>query len=629
MSVQDVRNSSLRIQRVPFLIGTGLSIVLCIGLVIFFYPFEKKGAQSSSTSDDRESDTFHRVNPVYDADSTKSKKVPEESPNIASIFELPTFFESSVALDDMLKNADTLTLVDLIDPSHSIQGVERRQSTQVQLFQKFATLDPIQAISRAQSFPEKQYEHFASLIYREWSVIDLDIALAYAEQHVPTLSWDGKYTVLEQIFRTAWDLSDDEKLQIATRLEVSPYTSNDLLNKIESDKPLDNPAEAWTEVLSAENLGDDEWDQLIQIALAVIEKDGFTTFADLANAIPDFDTRIDLISLVLFDKMETDEIGTVFEQAVQLFHETAEPVLFEYVEYWSELDPRSALDAMSNVPSDQLRKHLEELVIETWIQERPMEVVQQLDLLPLEYRERALSQGIRSMSSRHPKEATEYLHQISDPQTKWSVMWNLLQNWAHVDIEEAFTWFLDNPELELPSGRSRASLLQSLLFRVLPDTAPSLVELALKYSVDNPEAGWEGSIVGAIAHQDITKAKELLPQVRTGPGRFNAYVAIGWALFNQDQSMNSVIELAEELPEKDHAEFYGKLLPRLSPQVAYEHIDDLPSPDAQAKAALGLLQKAAKSAKSSYTDEQLDHLESFLTSAERNELELDSNSPQQ
>ena len=628
MPAQDVKKSFLHFRPVPLLIGTGLSLVLCIGVVIFFNPFEETGTQTISTSDAHKSGTFRRDSPRVDAEGTKANTETGGYSNLASIFELQTFFDSSVALDDILKNADTLTLVDLIDQSHSIEGVERRQSTQVQIFRKFATLDPIKALSHAQSFPETQYEHFASLIYREWSVIDLHAALTYAEQHVPTLSWNGKYTALEQIYRAAWDLSDDAKLQVAERLEVSPYNSNALLKKIENDKPHDNPVEAWKTVLSAENLGDDERDQLFQIGLVVIEKDGYTKFAELVDSIQDRSIRTRLISRTLTNRMQSDEIGTVFEQAVQLFHETARPVLFEYASHWSYLDPTSALEAMSNVPFDQLRKRLEELVIETWVGERPIEVVQQLELLPLEYREVALAEGIWMMSARHPKETTEYLDEISDPETKWNIMGNLLQNWARDDIEEAFTWFLENHDLKIPSGRSRASLLQDLLYRVRPDTAPSLVELALKYPVDETGSGWEGSIVGSIAHQDITKARELLPHVREGPGRFNAYVTIGWSVFRQNQKLNSVIELSEELPEDDHAEFFGELLSRFSPQQAFKHIDDLPTPEAQAKAALKLLQKAAKSSNSPYTDEQIDHLESFLTSAERNELELDSNSPQ-
>ena len=600
-----------------------MSLVLCIGVVIFFNPFEENGEQTISTSDAHESGAVRRVNPPDDAESTKVNTLTGGSTNLASIFDLPTFFESSVALDDILKNADTLTLVDLIDQSHSIDGVERRQSTQVQIFRKFATVDPIQALSHARSFPDTQFEQLTSLIYRDWTVIDLDAALTYAEQHVPTLSWNGKYTALEQIFRAARDLSDDAKLQVAARLEVNSYNSNDILKKIESDKPLDNPTEAWKKVLSADNLGDDERDQLYQIGLVVIEKDGYTKFAELVDSIQDRSIRTRLISGILTNRMQTDEIGTVFEQAVQLFHETARPVLFEYAAQWSYLDPTSALEAMSNVPFDQLRKRLEELVIETWIGDRPMEVVQQLHLLPLEYREVALAEGIWMMSARHPKETTEYLDEISDPETKWNIMGNLLQNWAREDIEEAFVWFLENADLKLPSGRSRASLLQDLLYRVRPDTAPSLVELALKYPVDETGSGWEGSIVGSIAHQDITKARELLPQVREGPGRLNAYVAIGLTYFRQDRNMNSAIELTEELPEEDHAEFYGKLLPRLSPQVAYEHIDNVPTPEAQAKAALGLLQRSAKSENSPYTDEQINYLKSFLTEKERNALGFD------
>ena len=624
MSTHEASISTFRFQFVPFLIGTGVSVVLCVGVLLFFNPFDRDSRQMTSTSDARDSDTLPRVKPRDGSDINEANKEPEVPTNLASIFELPTYFESSVALDDMLKNANVPKLVDLLDQSYNLQGVEKRQSTQDQIFRKFATLDPIQALSQAQSFPKIQYEHFASLIYRDWSSFDLDVALAYAEQHVPTLSWEGKHAILELLFRTARDLPDDAKLLVATRLEVNPYTAEALLKKIERDKPLDNPDEAWKEVLSVENFGKDETDQLLRIALVVIEKDGYAKFAELANTIQDRHIRTRLISQAFADRMQTDEIDAVFEHAVQLFHDTARPVLFDCAYWWSYMDPISALNAMSNVPLDQLRKRLEECVIETWINNRPMEVVQQLELLPLEYREDMLAKGIMSMSARHPKETTDYLDQVSDPQTRWNVMWNLLQNWAYQDIEEAFEWFLENPDLEIPLENSRATLLQSLLFRVTPETAPSLFKLALKYPVDESGSGWEASIIGALAREDMAKAKDLLPQVRDGAGRIQGYVSIGLAYFSQDQSVNSVIELVEELPEDDRAEFFGTFLSRLSPQVAYEQIDKIPTPQAQAQAALKLIQKAAKSSNNPFTDEQIDHLESFLTDKERNVLRFDS-----
>ncbi|MXW06830.1 MAG: hypothetical protein F4X56_07685 [Gammaproteobacteria bacterium] len=624
MTNQDRRNSGLHFQLVPYLIGTGLSVVLCVGALILFNPFHDEGVQTNSTADESGSDTPHHVAPVDETESRESDQGPRMSSNLASIFKLQTYFESSLALDDLLNNANVSMLIDLLDQSHDLQGVERLQSTQTQIFRKFATLDPIQALTYAESFPKSLYEHFVSLIYREWSAIDLDDALNFGEQHVPSLSWEGTSTVIEQIFRAAWELSDDAKLQLAERLQVNPYTSTFVLEKIENDKPLDNPIEAWKEVLSIENVGDDERYQLQQIGMAVIEKDGYSKFAELANSIQDRRTRTGLISRVLSDRLDTDEIGVVFEHALQLFHETARTVLFELAGRWCFKDPLAALNAMTNVPDDRLRKRLEERVIKYWVGGRPMEVLEQLDVLPVEYREIAVTEGIWSMSGRHPKETTKHLDKVSDPQTKLNVMWTMLQNWAYQDIEEAFTWFLDNPDLEVPLGHSRASLLAPLLNNVSPESARSLIELALKYPVDESGSGWESHVVGFLAYRDLANAKELLPKVRDGPGQLNAYVMIGQVVFNQDQSMNSVIELTEEIAEEDRVEFFGQFVPRLSPQVAYKQIDVLPTPEAQASAALGLLQRAEKSSNNPYNEEQIDHLESFLTDKERAVLELDS-----
>lgn len=155
-----------------------------------------------------------------------------------------------------------------------------------------------------------------------------------------------------------------------------------------------------------------------------------------------------------------------------------------------------------------------------------------------------------------------------------------------------------------------------------------MFKLALEHPTDESGSGWEGSIVGAIAREDIKKAKELISQIRDGRGRITAYAGIGQALFDQNNSIDSVIEFTEEIPEDQHVEFYGEFAMRLRPQVVYEQLDKLPTPEAQARAALKLLQRIAEFY-NPFTDEQIEHIESFLTDTERTELKLDAPSTQQ
>lgn len=622
MSAPDVIDSSLGSKFVPLLVGTGLSIVLVVGLVLFFRPFSNEATQTTSTMYERESNTPSFVPSLDRTGSNDNNTELKQSLDLASIFEKPTsYLEGSVELDNMLQNANVPTLVDLLEQSHNLENYEKQRSAQVQILRKFVTLDPIQALMYAESFPKKLYENFTSLIYRDWSLFDLESALTHAEQHVPTLSREGKTSILEQIIRANWHLSNEVKMQMAERLTVNSSTAKNLLVSIERDKPLDDPTAAWEEVLSGGSLGDDERNQLNQIALAIIEKEGYAKFAELANTIQDRQIRNALIRETLVSRVETEDFATVFEQAIQLFRETARPVVFELASGWSYNDPHSALKAVSEVPFFPLQERLVETVISTWINNSPRDVLRELELLPAEYREEALIEGIWSLNARYPDETPEYLDKISDPDTQWNVMFIMLQNWAYRDIEEAFTWFLDNPAFEIPAGNSRADLLWYLLNSVTPETGPSLFELALDYPADETGSGWEGSIVGAIARKDIAKAKELLPQVRDGPGRMTAYTGIGHALFNQNNSMDSVIEFAEEIPEDQHVEFYGEFAMKFRPREAFEQLDKFPTPEAQSRAAFKLLQRIAEFY-NPFTDEQIEHIESFLTSAERNMLAL-------
>ena len=149
-----------------------------------------------------------------------------------------------------------------------------------------------------------------------------------------------------------------------------------------------------------------------------------------------------------------------------------------------------------------------------------------------------------------------------------------------------------------------------------------MFELALEYPADKSGSGWEGSVVGAIARKDIAKAKELLLQIREGSGRMTAYAGIGHALFNQNNSMDSVIEFTEEIPEDQHVEFYGEFAMTFHTREVYELFDKFPTSEAQARVAFNLLQRIAESY-NPFADEQIEHLKSFLTDKERNVLGLD------
>ena len=616
MSGPKTNNSLLRSRLVPLLVGTGLSIVLCVGFVVFFRPFSNQATQTTDGMYDRESKTPSVVPSLNRTASNDNNVEQDQSLELVSLFEEPTsYLEGSVALDNMLQNANIAQLVDLLEQSHNLENFEKQRSAGVQILRKFATLDPVQALTYAESFPQIQYEHFASLIYRDWSLFDLDSALNYAEQHVPTLSIEGKTAIFEQIIRANWERSDEVKLQIAKRLTVRSSTARDLLVAIDIDKPLDDPIAAWEEVLSSKNIGEDESNRLIQIAVAVIENDGYTKFAELASAIQDRQIRTTLIREALLSRLDKEDIGAVFEHAVQLFRETGRPVVFELASRWSYLDPHSALKAVSDVQFYPLGEHLVNTVISNWIFRSPEDVLRQLDLFPAEYREEILVEGIWSMTAGEPEKAPEYLGEISDLNTRWRVMVNMFRNWATNNVEEAFTWFLDNPDLEFPSGYSRATLLQYLLYSVTAETGPSLFKLALEHPTDESGSGWEGSIVGAIAREDVAKAKELLSQIRDGTGRITAYAGIGQALFDQNNSIDSVIEFTEEIPEDQHVEFYGEFAMRLRPQVIYEQLDKLPTPEAQARVALKLLQRIAEFY-NPFTEEQIEHIESFLTEKE-------------
>lgn len=81
MSGPEINNSLLRSKLVPLLVGTGLSIVLCVGFVVFFRPFSNETTQTTVGMYDRETQTPSVVPPL---DRTASNDNNVELSNLQS-----------------------------------------------------------------------------------------------------------------------------------------------------------------------------------------------------------------------------------------------------------------------------------------------------------------------------------------------------------------------------------------------------------------------------------------------------------------------------------------------------------------------------------------------------------------
>ena len=290
-------------------------------------------------------------------DSKNTVRAGEEGVSIDQLMGVASNFERSIALDNLLAQASFDDCLKLLNESKKFTEAALRKWTQVEIFRKLAAIDPEAALGHTQDYLSNQKLQLVQAVFREWAFSDFDTALDFGEKYVRDVSYEENEAVLSGILQTRHDLSEDVRLQIGKRFGQE-YFVIQLSEQEETSALVEDPIASWHKLFEDAESNLSESERLLEVALAVIEKEGFDVFAKMLRSLPDRRSRTEILGRVLRARTEVEGFQPVFEKAIQMIDVSNRSIVFQIAEDWAEQDIDSTLDAIGKVADGELSRHL-------------------------------------------------------------------------------------------------------------------------------------------------------------------------------------------------------------------------------------------------------------------------------
>ena len=610
-SHQKGKSQSFLVLASVFVTGAGISAVLLFGLSRFDRDNERvvntsipsgdsEGAQDISASESDRSEAIFE-NPVQ----TRTFKLEE-------IVQLDGPLERITALHSVLAQADEDQVLDMLETSKHLDPPTRVQ-TQVIILQRLARINPRSAFAQAKQFDRPRVLQLLTGLFREWSQIDLDEAVA----HAATLTGSRKLAALEGILEESSDLTDNARRDIARQLNDEQHAIN-LITQEKISQSIEEPERVWNESVLEAKHDPKLAEMLKEIALNWVKKDGLDAMDHIIESLDNSLTR-SLISTVVLREVAKTDPSAALEFAMTLEYDPFHETQYAVVDEWAISDPQLAFDSISLMDDTGRRGILMDRLIQTWGSFHPYELFEDLESLPNDFVSKAVYWVMSALASGNAEDAAKIVTVIDDDSLKISATQRVLQLWSLSDTESALDWVLKEPGLE--SQRSR--LLTYLLVRYVEDNAERAMDLALEQPLEVDEIGLEVWVVAQLAsiRGNLDTVLEYLPRVREGETKMEAYRYVGLELVHRNQT-DKAMNLVQQIPEEGKSKYLSQIFGSWAisrPIELLESLDQMQSSDYASIAALALLQSDPQG--EFLSSNQMETVKTFLTEEDAKRLD--------
>ena len=415
-------------------LGIGVGAVATIAIFVGFFTFGNEGkGNSDSVSDIQNSNNGNR---------TQSASTPNQNSKILDIADLDEFdseFARNHALHELLVNAKKPQLLQFIEQSQEISSQSRRNATQRAVFQRFAALNPRDALKNLEKLAANRHDDLTSTIYGEWALGELDTAIAHALSNTST----NRQAAMRGILTARDDLSETIRRGIAKQFGEEQFAA-ELAWSSEDSLSFDDPSAAWNQLVNDNHDDVSQTGLLIRIAEKWYSQNGLASLDEIAQSLSDRVVREAVMGSIIYRAMQEDPHATL-DQALSLSGNQSQWILRNIARHWARMDPENALLAVASVASTRNRALLQETVVRTWANHDPYTVLDTLELLPDNLRTMGEEQSQYAIARIAPEDAVRFLTQQST--SKQEVMGLALEIAAHWPVQDptaAIEWALSD-----------------------------------------------------------------------------------------------------------------------------------------------------------------------------------------
>ena len=512
---------------------------------------------------------------------------------------------------------------------------------QTALVARFAILNPVAAMefaveqkgmrtdvvihtpwSSQQNFPQRIETSFMPLVrnvFKEWALSDLNVAVKNAK----SLKSDAKHNALAGILNALAGESLKTYRRIARELGDENQGIDSYVRSF-SEKRIENPSAIWAEVVGLIEPSDyNHTFALGNIAKQWYQRDGITVLDEInSSSLPD-NIKGSTVGQVL-SLVATENPEKAFQYALSLPSEGPfSSPLFSVVSTWATSDPHAAYQAVTGMEQSSHRDRLQQIVISNWASTDPYNLLENLELFAPNMRELGSSNALEVIARTSPQEAAEIALERKEgrPGVYSFLPSQIMRHWIQQDVEAAVSWVFNGPVSE----EKRHTWLSALATNLVASDPRRAFELALKQPKPDGTMNaygfpLEGQLVGQIVMQDLDLAVELLPKIRKGFTRSQAYSAVGNKYIDLGDT-SKALDLGLELPANEQTTYFQGIAyswASIDPGGLVESLKSFPTAELRSSLARTM---SSQWMKDSFTDTQLDALKQYLSDSDRQAVE--------
>ncbi len=572
-------------------------------------------------------------------DSVEHRKLPDQIRDL----EIPVLpFERNVAFASWILEIDEDKIDDWLNQStRSSWKVKPKTRTDFQalLVQRLAGIDPEKALSFALQRLEPHRSKHMNVVFREWAQDDLNGAM----ERVNSLDHWDKREVLDSVFAVSQNFSSDETSTIEREFgeDLNPpprptgsYISLDSGIRPASTQPdplvgesIENPMKVWYDIVEKARPNSIHYQNLADVATAWVNESGIGALDSVRASLTNYEMRKRVLGRTLV-KLVATMPNQAFDYAMELNFPGRNRTIRSMVNNWARIDPIAAINRVHSIPSSQFRRRLEGIVLANWMSEYewatqfrgdPSWILESLNHIPEDFRGDASAVAVRRMVwTAAPSLAAQTVLQLDD-QSQPKAARALVEAWSRKDLESALEWVKNTPEIE----SIRTEVLSSLVWSLATNKPSVAFQIARELPTPSHGFGLEGEVISQIAPFAPDTAMELLPQVRGGKTKLNAYESVATVLLQSGRSKDS-LELGAQLPEERGLAYayylrMGAAWARLDPQGLVDSLDQFPT--AKVRSGVATQQIRWNSSTNYFSDQQVLTLRNYLMDEDRDLLD--------
>ena len=631
---------------VPIVVGVGI-----VGAFYLTQPVNADVLARSTEAQERDDEEQQ----VLDSKSVGSTVQNSSNFNEGSLFyaidEYDNLFDLKRSLLHLIDEATELELVDIFHESReyplAFDSIQTTHWLRSIVLSKLLDVDSNTVQTLFEQLDGQTAQVVVYGVMREWNQMHADEAVKFLALFGKGLQRKGLLGLIDG--NTSVDRSNFIEMGIELGfLEDYLIGLFDRHQRVQEQASLDDIA---TELENLISNGQYRFYEVLQDASSYVLEEGLDS---LPRVLELFDEQsVDIMSPTVrmsFDGTQSRLVSSVarsdpeqvFEYLVNLGKPLNVDLLSSVSEVWFGRDPESLWNRLESKDLKYDRHEIAEDVIRHWTMREPDLALVSLDQFPAEYHDLVYAQVALEGAEDSPLQALELLRDTSD----WSLTRNeradrkrnldrtavhhfavrrTISAAAEADPILTIEW-IESEESNLDDSMKLSYL--NVAFQSWAGSEPNTAfEMALQTPLTDNTSGFEATVVGWVAREDVDHAIELLPRVREGKTKFSAYRRVMYRLEELDR-ISHALHLGSDLPENEREEYNEALASRVGDREPFDRLIEglraLPTQELQSKALRSRLMFAYNVPKMApkITHKQLDRLKEFLTDHEKRLLEM-------